>query len=266
MVDRIGKGAMGVVYAAMDEQLGRRVAVKLMLADFEEEPELRERFYREARITGQLAHRNIVTVFDLGEDDGRPFIVMELLDGMPLADYLGTAAASSIDEKLDLMMQICDGLQNAHEAGVVHRDVKPSNLFVFRDGTLKMLDFGVARLAASNLTASGMLLGTPEYMSPEQARGQKMDARSDVFSAAGVFYFMLTGRPPFGSRDLRKMLHAIINEPPVPLTDDEAPEALRRILIKALAKAPDDRYQQCAEMRDDLGQVRRSNASATIRS
>lgn len=265
VVDRIGKGAMGVVYGAIDEHLGRRVAVKLMLADFEEEPELRERFYREARITGQLAHRNIVTLFDLGEEKGRPFIVMELLDGVPLADHLGSAAASSIDVKMDLMMQLCDGLQNAHEAGVVHRDVKPSNLFVQKDGTLKVLDFGVARLAASSLTASGMLLGTPEYMAPEQARGQKMDGRSDVFSAAGVCYFMLTGRPPFGSRDLRKVLQAIINDPPVPLTDDDAPEALRHILERGLAKSPADRYQQCTEMRDELGQVRRSNAAGTIR-
>ncbi len=265
VVDRIGKGAMGVVYGAIDEHLGRRVAVKLMLADFEEEPELRERFYREARITGQLAHRNIVTLFDLGEEKGRPFIVMELLDGVPLADFLSTAAASSIDVKMDLMMQLCDGLQNAHEAGVVHRDVKPSNLFVLKDGTLKVLDFGVARLAASSLTASGMLLGTPEYMAPEQARGQKMDGRSDVFSAAGVCYFMLTGRPPFGSRDLRKVLQAIINDPPVALTEDDAPEALRRILTKGLAKAPEDRYQQCTEMRDELAQVRRSNAAGTIR-
>jgi serine/threonine protein kinase len=265
VVDRIGKGAMGVVYGAIDEHLGRRVAVKLMLADFEEEPELRERFYREARITGQLAHRNIVTLFDLGEDKGRPFIVMELLDGVPLSEYLGTATASSLDVKMDLMMQMCDGLQNAHQAGVVHRDVKPSNVFVLKDGTVKVLDFGVARLAASSLTASGMLLGTPEYMSPEQARGQKMDARSDVFSAAGVSYFMLTGRPPFGSRDLRKVLQSIVNDSPKELTDDEAPEGLRRILTKGLAKAPEDRYQQCAEMREEIGQIRRSNAAATIR-
>ena len=265
VVDRIGKGAMGVVYAAIDEQLGRKVAVKLMLADFEEEPELRERFFREARITGQLAHKNVVTLFDLGEDRGRPFIVMELLEGMPLAEYLSSAGASSIDVKMDLMMQLCDGLQSAHHAGIVHRDVKPSNIFVHRDGTLKVLDFGVARLGASNLTASGMLLGTPEYMSPEQARGEQMDARSDVFSAAGVSYFMLTGRPPFGAKDLRKVLQAIVHEPPTALTEEDAPEALRTILAKGLAKSSADRYQQCAEMRDDIAQVRRSNAATTIR-
>lgn len=265
VIERIGKGAMGAVYSAEDEQMGRRVAVKLMLAAFEEDPELRERFYREARITGQLAHRNIVTVFDLGEEAGRPFIVMELLDGLPLNEYLGTAAATTLDARLDLMLQMCDGLQNAHQAGVVHRDLKPSNLLVLRDGTLKVLDFGVARLAESNLTAAGMLLGTPEYMSPEQARGQRMDGRADLFSAAGVFYFMLAGRPPFGTRDLRKVLHAIINEPPPPLTDDQAPEALRQVLAKGLAKSPDERYQQCADMRADIEQVRRTLLAATAR-
>jgi serine/threonine protein kinase len=265
VVERIGKGAMGTVYAALDEQLGRKVAVKLMLAAFEEETELRERFYREARITGQLAHRNIVTIFDLGEYNNRPFIVMELLDGLPLNEYLRTEAAPSLDTKLDLMLQVCDGLQNAHQAGVIHRDIKPSNLFVVDDGTLKVLDFGVARLSASNLTAAGMLLGTPEYMSPEQARGQKMDARADVFSAAGVFYFMLAGRPPFGSRDLRNVLHAIISEDPAPLSDEEAPDALRQVLAKGLAKNPQQRYQQCADLRADIDRVRRTLAVTTAR-
>jgi len=265
VIARVGKGAMGAVYSAVDEQLGRQVAVKLMLAEFEEDPELRERFFREARITGQLAHRNIVTVFDLGEEAGRPYIVMELLDGLSLNEYMKKDPPILLDAKLDLMIQICDGLQNAHQAGVVHRDLKPSNLLVLRDGTVKVLDFGVARLAASNLTAAGMLLGTPEYMSPEQARGQKMDARADLFSAAGVFYFMLAGRPPFGARDLRKVLQAIIAEPPLPLTDDQAPEAVRQVLAKALAKSPDDRYQQCVDMRVDLDQVRRTLTATSSR-
>ena len=265
VIERIGRGAMGAVYSASDEQLGRRVAVKLMLAAFEEDNELRERFYREARVTGQLAHRNIVTVFDLGEHDGRPFIVMELLEGLPLNEYLRSEAAPSLDTKLDLMIQVCDGLQNAHQAGVIHRDIKPSNMFVVNDGSLKVLDFGVARLSASNLTAAGMLLGTPEYMSPEQVRGQKMDARADVFSAAGVFYFMLAGRPPFGSRDLRNVLHAIINEDPPPLSDDQVPESLRRVLAKGLAKNAEERCQSCAELRADLDHVRRALAVSTAR-
>jgi hypothetical protein len=223
-----------VVYAAIDEQLDRRVAVKLMLADFDQEPDMRERFYREARITGQLAHRNIVTVFDLGEERNRPFIVMELLEGLPLAEHMQAGGSSSIDEKIDLMMQVCE-----------------------RDGSVKILDFGVARLTASNLTASGFLVGTPEYMSPEQPQGRPVDARSDVYSAASVFYFVLTGRSPFGSRDLLKMLDAILYESPAPLTAEEAPEALSRVLMKALSKAANDRQQHCAEVLADLASVRK---------
>jgi len=265
VVERIGKGAMGMVFSAEDESLGRTVAVKVMMGDLEDEPEMRGRFFREAKITGQLAHRNIVTVFDLGEDDHRPFIVMELLSGLPLAAHLKTPSADSLETKVDLMMQVCEGLQVAHGKGVVHRDVKPSNLFVQRDGSVKILDFGVARLASSNLTKSGFLVGTPEYMSPEQAQGKPVDARSDVFSAAAVFYFMLAGRGPFSSPDLPKMLRAVIHDDPPPLTETEAPDALRRVLMKGLAKSPADRYQQCAELLADLSRVRRSYEGATQR-
>ncbi len=263
VLDRIGRGAMGVVYAALDEQMNRRVAIKLMVGDFDQDPELRERFAREARITGQLAHRNIVTVFDLGEDQGRPFIVMELLEGLPMAEHLRTPAAQSLDAKIDLMMQVCDGLQNAHGCGVIHRDIKPSNLFIQPEGTLKILDFGVARLSTSNLTASGFLLGTPEYMSPEQAQGRTVDSRADVFSAASVFYFMLSGRSPFGSRDLPKMLDAILHNDPPPLAAADAPDALARVLEKALQKAPVNRYQHCSDMLAELERVRRSHNAAT---
>ena len=258
VLERIGRGAMGIVYSAVDEQLDRRVAVKLMLADFDQAPDMRERFYREARITGQLAHRNIITVFDLGDERGRPFIVMELLEGLPLAEHLQMGGSPALDDKIDLMLQVCDGLQNAHRCGVIHRDLKPSNLFILRDGSVKILDFGVARMTASNLTASGFLVGTPEYMPPEQPQGRPVDARSDVYSAASVFYFMLTGRSPFGSRDLLKMLDAILYETPPPIGDDQAPESVRRVLMRGLSKAPNDRYQQCAEMMEDLARVRAS--------
>jgi len=257
VVERIGKGAMGVVYAADDETLGRRVAIKVMMGALESEPEMRERFFREAKVTGQLAHRNIVTVFDLGEDEHRPFIVMELLSGMPLADFLRRPEGEPLDTKLDLMIQVCEGLQVANAKGVIHRDVKPSNLFVQRDGTVKILDFGVARLASSSLTKSGFLVGTPEYMSPEQAQGRALDARSDVFSAAAVFYFMLAGRAPFASPDLPQMLRAVIHEQPPALADEQAPEPLRRVLAKALAKSPAERFQRCADLQADLGRVRR---------
>jgi serine/threonine-protein kinase len=265
ILDRIGKGAMGVVFAALDEQIDRKVALKLLLGDLEEEPEIRERFLREARITGQLAHRNVVTLYDLGEEHGRMFIVMELLKGLPLADYLQTPAGQTLDGKLDIMVQVCAGLQGAHSRGVIHRDLKPSNLFILEDGTLKILDFGVARLASSNLTASGFLIGTPEYMSPEQTQGRTVDQRSDIFSLGAVFYFMLTGRSAFASRDLRQMLNAIINEQPPPMTDADAPEAVRRVVMKTLAKRPEERYQQCAYLRADIERARRATDGATRR-
>jgi len=257
LVKRIGKGAMGMVYAADDEVMGRRVAVKVMMTDLEQEPETRERFYREAKVTGQLVHRNIVTVFDLGEDHGRPYIVMELLQGVPLGEHLQRPESRTLDSKLDLMMQICDGLQVAHERGVIHRDIKPNNLFVLPDGSLKILDFGVARLATSTLTASGFLVGTPEYMSPEQAMGRPVDARSDVFSAAGVFYFILTGRAPFGTKDLPKVLNAVMFNPPAPFNDGEAPDAITRVLLKALEKDPDRRHRSASEMLAAIEEVRR---------
>jgi hypothetical protein len=163
------------------------------------------------------------------------------------------------------MTQVCAGLQSAHSRGVIHRDVKPSNLFILQDNTVKILDFGVARLQSSNLTASGFLIGTPEYMSPEQTQGRPVDQRSDVFSAGAVFYLMLTGRSAFASRDLRQMLNAIIHEQPAALTDTEAPEVVRRIVMKALAKAPDERYQQCSDMQADLERARRASEGAVRR-
>jgi len=264
IVERIGKGAMGMVYAADDERMGRRVAVKVMMTDLEDVPETRERFYREARVTGQLVHRNIVTVYDLGEDSGRPFLVMELLQGVPLGEYLQRPDARSLDVKIDLMMQICEGLQIAHERGVIHRDIKPSNLFVQRDGSLKILDFGVARLATSTLTASGFLVGTPEYMAPEQAMGRSVDARSDVFSAAAVFYFIVTGRPPFGALDLPKVLNAVMFNPPAPF-DGDVPDALAAVLLKALEKDPEHRFRSCSEMAAELDTVRRVRHSTSLR-
>lgn len=265
IIERIGKGAMGMVYAAEDEAIGRQVAIKVMAADLEDEPEIRERFYREAKITGQLNHRNIVTVFDLGEEHGHPYLVMELLLGTPLAEHLLSPAARPIDAKVDLMIQMCEGLHAAHTGGVIHRDIKPSNLFVQGDGTLKILDFGVARLAASTLTVGSFVLGTPEYMSPEQAQGRKVDARSDVFSAGAVFYFILTGRPPFASPELPRILYAVMHEDPAPLTEDDAPEAVRHVVMKALAKEPEKRYQHCAELLADLRKVQRSYDGTTHR-
>jgi serine/threonine protein kinase len=248
---------MGVVYRARDEQLARDVALKLLTTDVESEPDTQKRFFREAQITGKLIHRNIVTVLDVGQDDGRLFIVMELLNGETLTQLLKRPVAPPLEQKIDLMVQACEGLSFAHSKGIVHRDIKPANLFVMADGGLKILDFGVARLASSTMTGSGLIIGTPDYMSPEQARGQEVDARSDVFSMAAVFYLMLTGRKPFDASNLPLVLQKVIREDPLPIREDEAPRPLTRIIAKALRKDPNDRHRSSADFGSDLIRYRR---------
>ena len=205
---------MGVVYSALDEQNARRVAIKVMMTDLEGDPETRERFYREAKIAGRLQHRNLISVYDMGEEDGRLYMVMELLQGDTLNDYLKRVHTLSLEATLDFMSQMCEGLAVAHVHGIFHRDIKPGNIFVQDDGSLKVLDFGVARLADSNMTASGFIVGTPDFMSPEQARGAEIDHRSDIFSTGAVFYYMLSGRKPFAATDLPAVLHKVEAEDP----------------------------------------------------
>jgi serine/threonine-protein kinase len=262
---------MGVVYAARDESMNRPVALKVMTADAEGEPDIRTRFFREAQIAAKLGHRNIVTVYDIAEEDGRLYIVMELLQGHTLSDYL-KAKRLDLEDKIDLMLQICAGLAVASAAGVYHRDIKPGNLFVQEDGILKILDFGIARLANSNMTASGFIVGTPDYMSPEQARGIEVDERSDIFSAGAVLYFMLSGRKPFFAPDLPAVLHKVIAEPIQPLTETEAPIALRQVVEQMLAKEPSQRVQSFRELTAELTRFKRQYdsdtavlASATLR-
>jgi serine/threonine protein kinase len=265
IVDRIGKGAMGIVYSARDETIDRQVALKVLMADMESDPLMRERFYREARLAAQLQHRNIVTVFDLGEEDGRPFIVMELLRGSTLGELLRARPTTPLEEKLDLMTQVCEGLGLAHARGVYHRDIKPGNLFVQTDGSLKVLDFGIARMASSSLTTTGLLMGTPDFMAPEQARGEAVDQRSDIFSASAVFYLMLSGRKPFDAADLPGVLHNVERRDPVALREDQAPPELSRIVFKGLAKKPADRYQRMSDVLVDLIKCRRRYDAETRR-
>jgi serine/threonine-protein kinase len=264
LIERIGGGATSTVFAAHDEFLERRVAIKTLALDHKDEPETRERFLREARITSDLHNHHIVSVLDVGEAEGRPFIAMELLAGLPLGEHLKRNAGTSLDAKLDLMEQICRGLQAAHERGIVHRDVKPGNLFVTTDGCLKILDFGLARLQTSTLTANGQVLGTPDFMSPEQALGRRVDHRSDVFSAAAVSYYILTGRAPFTGRDLVATINALIEQPPVPIEDPGVPRLLTRTLVKGLAKAPEQRYERCADMLARFETIRRSLGRSTV--
>jgi serine/threonine protein kinase len=250
LVERIGGGATSSVYSAHDERMDRAVAIKMIVSDLQDDPEARERFLREARITSQILHPNIVTVLDIGEDAGRPYLAMELLRGKRLGEHLRGGGSPGLAAKLNLLRQLCAGLQAAHEQSVVHRDIKPNNLFVEPDGTLKILDFGLARLKTSTLTASGQIVGTPDFMSPEQASGEVVDARSDIFSAAAVGYLLLTGQPPFTRGDLRRTLEALLHEDPAPIAN--APSWVGRVIARGLAKNPADRYQSCADMLADL--------------
>ena len=248
----LATGATGHVYLADDPVTGMPVAVKAMAADLQDEPETRERFYREARILAELTHPNIVRVLDIGEEQGRPFIAMELLDGLGLADHLRANPDLPLARRIDLIVQLYAGLEAAHAQGTVHRDVKPANIIVRADGRLKIFDFGLARLHESTLTANGAVVGSPGYMSPEQVEGRRVDQRSDIFSAAAVGYLILSGRAPFEARNLPLVLDAVLNQAPAPLSETEAPEPLARVLLKALEKSPDARYQSCAELLADL--------------
>jgi len=254
--ERLAVGATGYVYAAEDQAMNRQVALKVLAADLEDEPETRERFYREARIMTALSHPNIVRVLDVGEDNGRPFIAMELLDARPLGEYLRLNPALSLPARIDLIVQLYSGLEAAHAQDAVHRDVKPGNIMVDRAGRLTILDFGLARLRSSTLTANGAVLGSPGYMSPEQAEGRRVDQRSDIFSAAAVGYLILSGRDPFDAKTLPLALQAVLTTPPAPLSVSEAPTPLARVLFTALEKSPDARYQTCADILADLRRVK----------
>jgi tRNA A-37 threonylcarbamoyl transferase component Bud32/tetratricopeptide (TPR) repeat protein len=262
IIERIGQGATAAVYRAHDEQSDREIALKLLLTDLEGEEQVRSRFLREVEIARLLRHRNLVTVYDAGEIDGRFFLAMELLSGVTLREHLTLKPGLGLEDKLDLMMQLCEGLAVAHDHDICHRDLKPSNLFVRDDGALKILDFGIARLASSSMTVAGLLMGTPDFMSPEQARGGEIDHRSDIFSAGAVLYYVLSGRKPFPGAQLPNVLHKVEHEEPVPLADEEAPPMLTRIVGKALAKSPAARYPHVRALLGDLIQCRRQYAES----
>ncbi|MCH7747979.1 MAG: serine/threonine protein kinase [Acidobacteria bacterium] len=252
LLDRLGKGGMGIVYRARDTKLDRPVAVKLLLGDLEGDDETRERFLREARAAGELNHRNIIQIYDFGEDGGRAFIVMELLEGANLNELLKTHPDLSLDRKLQIMTGVCEGLAFSHSRSIIHRDLKPANLFITTDRQVKVLDFGLARIASSNLTRTGLVFGTPDYMAPEQVRGKVVDARSDIFSLGAVFYQVLSGRKPFAAKALPEVMRKVLAEDPVPLTHSEAPPSLARIVTRALQKNPVHRYQKVEELLADL--------------
>src|SRR5688572_26749579 len=241
---------MGSVYLARDAQLDRLVAIKLLKDDYSDDAELRQRFHREARSIARLRHPNIVTVFDVGEHEGRPFMAMEYIAGDTLTVWLRRSPPPPLPRRLALVEELCAGLAHAHEAGMVHRDIKPNNLMVDADGVLKILDFGIAR--------ARMMIGSLNYMSPEQVTGGNVDYRADVFAAGVVLYEVIALEQAFSGSLDSGVLHRIMTVGPVPL-QERVPgidSDLVRITERALARDPGDRYQHASEMRKDLAAVR----------
>ena len=251
----LGQGAMGVVYKAHDPRLQRYAAIKVMSAVGPVDDEHRARFFHEARSAAKLNHRNIIAIYDLGEDENRPFIAMEYVEGDDLKNVLEDHAFIPFEEKLRFVIEVCQGLEYAHENGVVHRDIKPGNVFITRDGRLKILDFGLARLASSEMTQAGVIMGSPYYMSPEQARGQPdIDGRSDLFSAGVVLYELVSHHRPFEGDNPTAVCFQIVTEPHRAVSQlvPGCPPELEQIVDRALSKNRDERFQSGSEFSEAL--------------
>ena len=216
VVDVLGRGGMGVVYRAKDRSLGREVAIKTLTAGIEGDSEMLARFYEEGRKTASFKHPNIVTIFELGDDHGVPYIVMELVDGRPLNELINAGVPMALVDRLRIIEELCSALAYAHRSNVIHRDVKPANIYVQPDGSIKLLDFGIARLEERknqdiNLTRTGYIIGTVPYMAPERLRNKPFDRRSDVFAAGVVLYQLVAGELPFDGDDM-VMMQKILND------------------------------------------------------
>jgi beta-lactam-binding protein with PASTA domain/predicted Ser/Thr protein kinase len=257
---RIGSGGMADVFRGFDSVLHRTVAIKMLNARFASDGSFVDRFRREAQAAARLNHPNIVGVFDHGADDGTQYIVMEFIEGRTLADALEAGRRPTPMQAAEVAQHICEALEAAHVQGVIHRDIKPANVMVTRDGTVKVMDFGIARLVSGPETApqTSAVLGTAAYLSPEQAQGQRVDTRTDIYSLGTVLYEMLTGRPPFGGESPVAIAYKQVNEPPVPPSQlsPDVPQGLDAVVMRALAKNPANRYQSAREFADDLERVR----------
>jgi serine/threonine protein kinase len=250
----LGHGGMAAVYRARDAELDRPVAIKVLAEHLAGNPAFRDRFLREARLAARLSHPNVVQVFDAGEDEGRPFIVMEYVEGEPLADTLKREGRLAPAYVVDLALQVCGGLEHAHAAGLVHRDIKPGNLLVRGDGVVKVADFGIARAAeTTKLTQIGSVLGTAAYLSPEQAAGEEVTAAADIYSLGCVLYEALTGRTPYVFQNLAEL--AVKHQQPIAPVRElarEVPEELEAAVMRCLARNPEYRPDSAAELAREL--------------
>jgi len=252
---------MGVVYKAHDPIIGRTVAIKTMLPEGVSRQEFQEykaRFQREAQAAGILNHPNIITVYDFGEENGVLYLAMEYLEGKSLEQIVQEQTVLSIETILPIYDQVCSALDHAHQNKIVHRDIKPANIMILQSGLVKVTDFGIAKMMALGMTQVGQVLGTPNYMSPEQVKGRQIDGRSDIFALGVILYELVTGEKPFGGQNITTVIYKIINENPIPPRELDAsiPAGLSYVITKALAKSVDERYQTCGELAQDLRNYR----------
>ena len=257
VLGELGQGAMGIVYKAKDPLIDRVVAIKTITLSLalDEKEEYEGRFYQEAKAAGRLNHQNIVTIYDVGKSGDVAYIAMEFLQGRELRDIMNDVGLLPVDQVLDIVAQVAQGLAYAHEHEIVHRDVKPSNIMVVHDGHVKITDFGIARMASSAVhTQTGMVLGSPKYMSPEQVMGKTIDQRSDIFSLGVMLYEMLTGQAPFNGENVNAIMYQTLNAVPAPpnTLNPAIPEMANFIVAKALAKKLEDRYQNARDFAVDL--------------
>ena len=245
----LGRGAMGVVYQAFDPIVERAVAIKTIRLDIENGAELLVRLRREAKSVGQLEHPNIVTLYEAGESEGLFYLTMQFIQGETLQNRLDRQRWFALREVLEIFAQICSGLDYAHQHGVIHRDIKPANIMITNDAVVKLTDFGISKVAGTGTTSTGLVVGTPSYMSPEQALGKTLDGRSDIFSLGSILYEMMTGEKAFPGQNVTTVMYKIVHEPPMPLAvlQPGLDPAVEGIVLKALAKHPDQRFQTCRE-------------------
>lgn len=257
IIEKIGAGGMGEVYLAEDTPLGRRVALKFLPKNLSADQDMRKRFVREAQAAAMLDHPNIVPIYEVSEHKGGPFFSMALVEGRPVAEMI-RGETVAINRACEIGMQLCDGLQAAHDKGIVHRDIKPSNILIDNSNRVRIVDFGLASVAAADhLTKSGSTIGTLGYMSPEQVRGDKTDSRADLFSLGVVLYELVTGRAPFAGDNQAAILNAILNNRPTAPSEyrSNLPPKLQSVILKLLDKSPDHRYQTAGEVSEDLKRI-----------